>query len=424
MENFWEADLEKTVHDYSFTIQANQYMSRILDSDEFYDMDTEAVTRELVHGLRVYSFCDYLKRYVYQTVDLKKELGKSFFEVTDEEYKQILVDSFKHFQAPVSLSESKVRRSNAIGKWLTQDSARRSTVFVLGFGLGMNDKEVSEFLTKVLKEEDFDFSNPVEVIYWYCYHFGFWYSRALSLIEEYQKMQISDSEKNKALRPSRKGFSDYQIRPDNPGYSWEILSSRKDFANTHAEDLKRYLAYLKLLGIQDTREKRIYREFERLYDKSCTLIAEFMTREDEDGRHWRWNEIAAADVEKFLCSGAPVSKSGNITRKSSSLYSRHFKVKQLTRQNIEAILAEQVKPDRFDLITLQFLISSLEYEDLPPEKRLQYFMDEINWILERCRLHGLYSANPYECFLMLCLLSEDPLMTYSDILEFSYEEDL
>ena len=32
----------------------------------------------------------------------------------------------------------------------------------------------------------------------------------------------------------------------------------------------------------------------------------------------------------------------------------------------------------------------------------------------------LYIANPYECFILMCLLSEDPLGTYSDVLEVSY----
>ena len=33
----------------------------------------------------------------------------------------------------------------------------------------MTTEDVSDFLTRVLKEQDFDFYNPDEVIYWYCY---------------------------------------------------------------------------------------------------------------------------------------------------------------------------------------------------------------------------------------------------------------
>ena len=33
----------------------------------------------------------------------------------------------------------------------------------------------------------------------------------------------------------------------------------------------------------------------------------------------------------------------------------------------------------------------------------------------------LYIQNPYECFLLICMLAEDPLGTYADVVERSYE---
>ena len=40
----------------------------------------------------------------------------------------------------------------------------------------MSTEDVSDFLTRVLREQDFDFHNPEEVIYWYCYknHLGYY----------------------------------------------------------------------------------------------------------------------------------------------------------------------------------------------------------------------------------------------------------
>ena len=35
---------------------------------------------------------------------------------------------------------------------------------------------------------------------------------------------------------------------------------------------------------------------------------------------------------------------------------------------------------------------------------------------------SLYPVNPYESFLMMCMLSVDPLGTFGDVLEMSYEE--
>ena len=51
---------------------------------------------------------------------------------------------------------------------------------------------------------------------------------------------------------------------------------------------------------------------------------------------------------------------------------------------------------------------------------LKDFIHTTNRMLERCGMGPLYIANPYECFILMCLLSEDPLGTYSDVLEVSY----
>ena len=35
----------------------------------------------------------------------------------------------------------------------------------------------------------------------------------------------------------------------------------------------------------------------------------------------------------------------------------------------------------------------------------------------------IYIVNPYECFLLMCLLTDCPLAVFADIWEMSYEED-
>ena len=41
-------------------------------------------------------------------------------------------------------------------------------------------------------------------------------------------------------------------------------------------------------------------------------------------------------------------------------------------------------------------------------------------LLAACGYGGLYVATPYECFILMCILSEDPLSTYCDVWEMSY----
>ena len=50
------------------------------------------------------------------------------------------------------------------------------------------------------------------------------------------------------------------------------------------------------------------------------------------------------------------------------------------------------------------------------------FLDSTNEILEKCFMGKFYIQNPYECFLLMCMLSDDPLGTYADVWELSYEK--
>ena len=48
------------------------------------------------------------------------------------------------------------------------------------------------------------------------------------------------------------------------------------------------------------------------------------------------------------------------------------------------------------------------------------YVDEANEMLRKCRLWEVYPVNPYESFLMMCLLTEDPLCAFNDVWENSY----
>ena len=43
-------------------------------------------------------------------------------------------------------------------------------------------------------------------------------------------------------------------------------------------------------------------------------------------------------------------------------------------------------------------------------------------ILKKCGMSEIYIVNPYECFLLMCLLTDCPLAVFADIWEMSYED--
>jgi len=50
------------------------------------------------------------------------------------------------------------------------------------------------------------------------------------------------------------------------------------------------------------------------------------------------------------------------------------------------------------------------------------FVDSTNEILNDCMMGELYVVNPYECFLLMCILSDCPLATYADVWEMSFDD--
>ena len=184
-----DLDFEQTVafdsvKDFEFTRRAAQRFRQVVSLDGFEDEDADVIFHYLYKEMELVSFGDYLKRYVYE----RAELEEPFSQVPQEVYREIVVESFKETYTPKSMSPTSAKLSSLVNNWLTQASVKRETVFLLGFGLRMSTEDVSDFLTRVLREQDFDFHNPEEVIYWYCYRNHLGYYKAEEYKETYKQM--------------------------------------------------------------------------------------------------------------------------------------------------------------------------------------------------------------------------------------------
>ena len=54
--------------------------------------------------------------------------------------------------------------------------------------------------------------------------------------------------------------------------------------------------------------------------------------------------------------------------------------------------------------------------------RFTEFVEETNDLLADAGMMTLYPVNPYEAFILMCIVSEDPLDTFAVVWEKSYEE--
>lgn len=395
--DFEQTDMEGSAQDFEFTKKATQRFRQVVSLESFEDEDANVIFHYLYKEMELVSFGDQLKRYIYERAGLEEP----FAEVSTETYREIALDSFQESRTPKSMNPTSTKLPALLNNWLSQASVKRETVFLLGFGLKMTTEDVSHFLTRVLREQDIDLHNPEELIYWYCYAHHLPYSKA----DEYKK-------KYEKLVPSAK------TEDLSPLYG-------RNFEIEDEDRLMEYLAFLKS-GWEDplSEKSKAFKAFMELLDHSREIIAAmYQQDEEEKGREkvWTARDITPADLEKVICNGIPVNAMGNLKKMSASTLAKHFSQKRFSRQRITSILNHKFPVERFDLLTLEFFIISQEMADEDPYERYRHFIHEAQAILADCGMGEIYIVNPYECFLLMCLLTDCPLAVFSEIWEKSYE---
>ena len=387
-----------SVQDHEFTRKAAQRFRQVVSLDTFEDEDADVIFNYLYKEMELVSFGDYLKRYIYERAGLPEQ----FREVPQDVYREIMIDSFRETCTPKSMTPTSARMSSLVNNWLTQASVKRETVFLLGFGLRMTTDDVSDFLIRVLKEQDFDFQSPAETIYYYCIKHSLGYAKAEEYLQLYETLEPGSGEK----KPS----------------STAVYAGKAEF--DPEEGLIAYLTRLKTGYVDPLSEKsRAFVDFMKLYDRAREIIAGLYQQDEEEiksGQIWKAENITPSDMEKVICSGIPVNSMGNLKKISASILAKHFSQKRFTRQRITNILNHKFPVERFDLITLQFFIISQEMEDEDPFTRYQEFLNRIQAILKECGMGEIYIVNPYECFILMCLLTDCPMAVFSEIWEMSY----
>lgn len=405
MGNLWqdlnfERTVQNTVRDFEFTKRAYKDFYHVVNLDEFEDQDAQVIFQYLYKKMGMVSFGDYLKRYLYE----RSMLAQPFSLVPLEDYKNIIIQSFERTGTPKSMKPTSTKLRTLATNWLTQASVKRETIFLLGFGLDMEVSEVKEFLLKAQRERDFDFTDPCEVIYWYCYQNHHGYEVAQRMRQRYEELPVAGQKRD--LKDCLDMLKSGQIR-----------------LNTH-EGVWKYLSLLREGSLKSDQEA--YRWFVRLMEHSRRIIARMYQKDVEEVRgskRWKAQDISPGDVEKVIFNGVPVDNMGNLKKMSASILSKHFAQKRLSRQRINQILNRKQQVERFDLITLEFFIISQEMEDADAKERYRFFRREIQQILKECSMGELYIVNPYECFILMCLLTDCPLAVFSEIWEMSYEAE-
>ena len=297
----FERTVQNTVRDFEFTKRAYKDFYHVVNLDEFEDQDAQVIFQYLYKKMGMVSFGDYLRRYLYE----RSMIAKPFSLVPLEDYKNIIIQSFEQTGTPKSMRPTSTKLRTLAANWLTQASVKRETIFLLGFGLGMEVGEVKEFLLKAQRERDFDFTDPCEVIYWYCYRNHHGYEAAQRMKQRYEELPVTGQKRD--LKDCL-----------------DVLRSGQIRLNTH-EGVWKYLGLLREGSLKSDQEA--YRWFVRLMEHSRRIIARMYQKDVEEVRgskRWKAQDISPGDVEKVIFNGVPVDNMGNLKKMSASILSKHF----------------------------------------------------------------------------------------------------
>ena len=356
---------------------------KTIESGELVGKEVQVIRQMLKEGDCEPWFGDYLKRYI----DGRYKSNSP--DRNDAYYEDFILNSFRNNETPVSFGESSTTPRAKIKIWLKRRVAKRESVFLLGFGLKMKVKDVNEFLTKALYEQEINPKDPFEVICYYCYKNRLRFNAYEAIWDKYQKK--SKSELAGVMMEETQMYRNSMYAIETEEQLWSYLSKLKD-----TDGIATYSRTAKNVFIE-------------LYDKACQIIS-------TSPGHTEKKEITAYDFESILYSGIPKDGTGNLVTTQKSDVGSVIYGKKLSRQRIKSIINGKIQATRYDLITLNFFIFAS-----PEKPKVNDFIANTNEILKKCSMNEMIIQNSFENMIMRCMLTEDPIGTFNDILEDSYE---
>ena len=423
------------------TYKSKEEFDRLINDPYFRDNDQKIIYEALINNIKSFSFCDYLKRELLSYVESESDML------------DYLCEMFKKEEVPPSFSSASGKIRNYAKNWLSQRFVSRDTVLLLGFALNMSPEKVNELLFKGLKETKLNPKDPKEVLCWYCYRF-------YSSKHPYQKYKEL-SEKINSLDLVETAITSL--------HTTSTLLVRQDMESiTNDEELINYIAMRNLKNYSKLQSVGARKQFDFLYEKACNYAAEIKTnmdridaktkarylsielshnkflstpkkealvqKEEENYYRYKAEDISPTDLEDILYSGIQKDKNGNLLPMNESDLNLKFYGKRLSRQRITEILEGKGIINRFDIITLAFFVftektkDSIDYNkakdsDIDFLTRYKEFITTTNNYLRESDMEPLYIANPYECFILMCVLTDYPLCSFSDIWERSYDQE-
>lgn len=424
-----------------YTLIAQEDLRLISENEKLKEAIEKGDTSELERLLleksyAKYLFGDYLKRMVYELYIFPEDDGRKITEIPEDEYIKDIQQIFKEngmkgvgtlqFGGSTRLTPSNLKR------WMGMPcyQVSRELVFLFGFGFNMFAEQVEELLTKVIGQAGFDFRSAQETIYYWCLKQNRGYSGLREWQEKYMEIQEEAEE--------QKESGIYEEKEECAGGARTRYYKEKAVRITDEDGFKEYLRELERIR-RDTRNRITARETlnivvnilwyelskeRRGETKWLELLVEQKEAEgDAQNRTKRtqreiktmqkyWREVSLEPlIQSIWQEEDPVAISEK-SRKLASLLPDMWK-----KRSLQDKLNGESRVRKEDILTGVFLTYAHQLEKQMPymsgeEKdymvRVETYIEDVNTYLEQCGMGEFYIVQPYEIFLVLCLLYDKP----------------
>lgn len=372
--------------------------------------DVSIIMERMMHNLSLRPFGDYLKGCLFYSCGMDKRYP-DHMSVPDEEYISIMREEFSRngMAGVCSLeNDSPANDEHFFKSLLRKENADRSIVFLLGFGLGMNENTTSDFLTKVIRQSDFNFKDAREAIYFYCLKNQLGYEGVKRYLKIYSE-----------LTPATETFAEKYYTSDIEKLYLTVESH---------EDFVELLAQLKAgTSISGYTKAEVFRNLLESLRQQAKLDKIAFYHDDfpeKDLSEESLDDVSLFAIEKYIYYSDTRNSHNNMMPNSSSVFSgkKWFLDTKLTRQNLSLMLEGKRSITRNDIITMVFLNEDLWLGEIDkPYERFMDFQYTVNDYLLMCRFAKFYPQNPYETFIGMCIASDNPQDTFKQIWSESFK---
>lgn len=364
--------------------------------------DISDIMKILENNLSIRPFYDFLQRYIY-IISGMRDSGVPYNKLSRRDCYAFIRRQFAangmEDRASLDPEDPAALDGHFFNRLFTRETVGRDKVFLLAFGLGMNAEETSAFLTGVLRQSDFNFKDWQEAVYYYCLKKHLGYQGVCRYYKIFSELQPSEDCFRADIYTAEveKAFAAASCEEEFIAQLARLKSDEKNYGYTRREVFLELLDRVKKLAADD--------RLTYLEDKDTALPGVPVA-------------VSLYDVEKYIYYIDTRNENGNMLRNSmNTLRGRKwFLSTKLTRQNLALIIKGRRAITRNNIITLVFLNEDLWLgENDQPRGRLDDYMYTANDYLAMCRFAPVCFDNPYESFIGMCLMSDNPQDTFRQV---------